>query len=324
MIPAVLRGQFVAQLAVLRTDVEEPIYFDYPFYFIDLEDVVLVHGPSLSDDPVEVRAEDGTAAAWAGRIVRFTPVSTGAATVVIQAPLPCGDGRYLVRYNVAERPSDPHPWALTFTEPQDQCADRLAILVGESGGPAPPSASPAPLAPSSSATSSSATTARAWTHQPTRLAAGQQYSSWSFSEPFRFRVPASFPVVSVWTWLGSGTLRFGNVWWRGEFFDDFALPIDLCDPGAGSLPDIPSNPQAFESWLRSNGRSIDETVRLEVDGRTVMRYDTSESSCRAANAFFGRSYLIPTGDDTILFNVYGDTETEYQVADEIVRSMVFD
>lgn len=293
VIPEIVRGQFVAQLGSAPGAA-----IMYPNYFIDLEDPVLVHGPSTWNNPIEIRAEARTEADWADRIVRFTPANAGSATVVIQAPLPCGEGRYLVRYHEAE---------LTFTQPQDSCVDRLAIL-----------------------------TARAWTHEATRLVPGERYSSWSFTEPFHFVMPPADPPlmppgdppVSAVTWLAPGKLSVGNVWWRGKFLDDWTLPIDRCDPGAGSLPDIPPSVRAFESWLRSNGRSvaIEERRELEVDGRTVVRYATIESSCpgQKPNTFARSWYLIPTGDDMILFNVYGDTETEYQVADEIVRSMAFD
>jgi hypothetical protein len=314
VIPLILRGQFVAQFG------SAPGTAEYPWYFIDLEDAVLVHGPSNMDDPVEIRAEDGTEAAWAGRIVQFTPAGAGTATVVIQAPPPCGEGRYLVRYDEAEQPAD-LAWTLTFTQPQDRCAARLAVLVGGSDGLAPPSASPEDGAPSSSAT-----TARVWTHQPTRLVAGQRYSSWSFTEPFHFLMPPHGLQAGALTWLAPGRLEFHHPWWFAKFFDDWTLPIDYCDPSAGSLPDIPPSPQAFESWLRSDSRSIDEIVEIEVDGRTAMRYATTASSCpgQEPNTFASRWYLIPTGDDTILLDFYGDTETEYQVADELIRSMTFD
>jgi hypothetical protein len=315
VVPDILRGQFVAQFPASGTAIE------YPFYFIDLENAVLVHGPGTSDDFVEIRAEDGTAADWAGRIVRFTPLSAGSATVVIQAPPPCGEGRYLVRYDEAERPAD-LAWTLTFTQPQDRCAARLAILVGGSDGlTTPPSASPEDGAPSSSAT-----TARVWKHQPTRLVSGERYSSWSFTEPFHFLMPPAALQASALTWLAPGRLEFHHPWWFAKFFDDWTLSIDYCDPGAGSLPDIPPSPQAFESWLRSDSRSIDEIVEIEVDGRTAMRYATTASSCpgQEPNTFASRWYLIPTGDDTILLDFYGDTETEYRVADDIVRSMTFD
>jgi hypothetical protein len=114
-----------------------------------------------------------------------------------------------------------------------------------------------------------------------------------------------------------------SVWWVGKFYDDQPLPT--CDR---ALADIPSTPAAFESWLRSTGRSIDRSFELTVDGRPATRYDTSDpaSDCPGTreDRFFGRWYLIPTGDDTILFNVYGDTETEMQLADDIVRSVKFD
>jgi hypothetical protein len=165
--------------------------------------------------------------------------------------------------------------------------------------------------------------------------AGGRYDSWSFTEPFHFVMPpasspvsAPTPAVSARTWLAPGQLSLGSVWWRGEFLDDWTLPIDRCDPGAGSLPDVPPSAQAFESWLRSNGRSvaIEDTVEIEVDGRTATRYTTIESSCpgQEPNTFGRRWYVIPTGDDTILFQIHGDTDAEYQVADEIVRSMTFD
>jgi hypothetical protein len=322
-VPPILRGQFVAQLGRAPGG-----GMDYPFYFLDLEDAVLVHGPSTSDRIAAIRAENGTAAEWAGRIVEFTPMASDSATVVIQAPPPCGVGRYVVRFNITERKGDAEPWSLAFTDPQDQCADRVAILVRDSGAVTPlPSASPdGSAAPVSTATS------RSWRHQPTELVAGDRYSSWSFTEPFHFLVPLASPqaeqgpAASAWTWLAPGRLRIGSVWWRGEFLDDQALPADRCDAAAGSLPDIPSSPAAFEAWLGSNRRSIDESVQIEVDGRTATRYTTSESNCpkEQPNTAGNRWYLIPTGDDTILFNVRGDTETEYQLADDLVRSMTFD
>ena len=243
--------------------------------------------------------------------------------MVIQAPPPCGEGRYLVRYDEAERRGNPHPWTLTFTQPLDGCGDRVAILTGGSDGLVPPPSA----APEGGSAASSVTTAREWAHQPTRLVSGERYSSWSFTEPFHFLMPqAPEQEASAVTWVALGRLKFSHPWWFGEFFDDSALLIDRCDPGAGSLPDVPRSPQSFESWLLSNGHSIEEAVEIEVDGRTSMRYRTTVSSCPRdePNDFGSRWYLIPTDDDTILFNVYGDTETEYRVADEIVRSMVFD
>jgi len=323
VIPPVLRGQFVAQLGRAPGS-----GMDYPFYFLDLEDAVLIHGPSTSDRIAAILAEQGTAADWAGRVVEFTPVDPDSATVVIQAPAPCGVGRYLVRYGVSERKGDAEPWSLAFTKPQDPCADRVAILVSDGAGVTPlPSASPG-----RSAAPVATTASRAWRHQPAELIAGDRYSSWSFTEPFHFLLPLAssgagpVPAASAWTWLAPGRLRIGSVWWRGEFLDDQPLPADRCDPGAGSVPDVPSSPAAFEAWLRSNRRSIDESVPVEVDGRTAMRYATSESSCpnEQPNTFGNRWYLIPTGDDTIVFNVRGDTETEYQLADDLVRSITFD
>jgi hypothetical protein len=324
-IPDILRGQFAVQVA-------DPSARDaanaYPWYFVDLADNVLVHGPGKSDDPAEMRPEDGTAADWAGRVVQFTPLGVRSAAVVIQAPPPCGDARYVVRYDVAPRRDQ--PWTLTFTQPQDQCADRLEILVGSSATMDLPSASPGTVAPSSSATQ-----ARAWSHQPIRLASGKRYASWSFTEPFHFVMPPEDLPPSAWTWLAPGHIHFSHPYWFGDLFDDRTLPIDHCDPSSGSLADVPAGPQALESWLRSNGLAIVESAEAEVDGRTAVRYDTSElpRDCPGqsreetdwnAVRFLSRWYLIPTGDDTILFNVYGDTETELQVADGIVGSMIFD
>ena len=320
VIPAVLRGQFVAQLSVGQGAANP-----YPFYFVDLEDPLLLHGPGDSEDPTTLRAEWGTSAAWAGRIARFSVTGPGVATAVIQAPPPCGDARYVVRYNEVEGRGDAQPWNLFFTEPEDTCADRVAILVG--GHDAPSIAASA--APDGHATPSAGPTSRVWSHQPIQLVGGERYTSWSFTEPFRFQMPAVpsgaewSPATSAWTWLAPGTLRVSSVWWVGKFYDDQPLPT--CDR---ALPDIPSTPAAFESWLRSTGRSIDRSFELTVDGRPARRYDTSDpaSDCPGTreDRFFGRWYLIPTGDDTILFNVYGDTETEMQLADDIVRSMTFD
>jgi hypothetical protein len=255
----------------------------------------------------------------------------GSAAVVIQAPPPCGEARYVVRYDVAPRRDQ--PWTLTFTQPDDRCADRVEILVGSTATSNVPSAAPEFVTPSSAVASS-----RVWTHQPSRLVVGQRYGSWSFTEPFQFVMPADGPT-SVFTWLAPGHLHFSHPYWAGDVFDDWELPTDRCHPAAGSIPDIPSTPQAFEAWLRSNGRAIDRSAGIAVDGRTARRYDTSElasavpTDCpggapgeRDWNTvdFLSRWYLIPTGDDTILFNVYGDTDTEYQAADALVRSMTFD
>jgi hypothetical protein len=317
-IPDVLRGQFVAQLA------GDPRSSNpYPFYFIDLEDSVLLHGPGTSEDPATLRAERGTAAGWAGQVVEFASTSPGVATVVIEAPPPCGEGRYIVRYNETERIGDARPWTLSFTDPLDGCAARRAILAGGSDAPG----IPVSASPDGSTEPGPGRVWRTWNHQPALLS-GERYSSWSFTEPFHFTVPDTAggpwaPPVAATPWLAPGRLQLGNVWWRGDFYDDVALP--LCDH---AIADIPSTPAAFESWLRETGRSIDAAVPITVDGRIAMRYDASEagSDCpgKQGERFFGRWYLIPTGDDTILFNVYGDTETEMQLADDIVRSVKFD
>ena len=318
VIPAVLGGQFRAQLSVGQ-EAGNP----YPFYFVDLEDPVLLHGPGDSDDPTQLRAEPGTSADWAGRIVEFTPVGAGAANVLIRAPAPCGDGRYLVRYDEVERRGSAEPWNLWFIPVLDPCARRVGILAGGSDGPlTAPTASP-----DGSNLPSPDPTTRTWSHQPVKLVAGRQYSSWSFTEPFHFQMPIApqpqYPATYAWTWLAPGTLHLGGAWWSSRFYDDLTLPT--CDR---ALADIPSTPAEFESWLRSTGRSIDRSAVLEVDGRTAVRYDTSDpsSDCpgRESDRFFGRWYLIPSRDDTILFTLYGDTETEVQYADDIVRSMTFD
>jgi hypothetical protein len=327
-IPFVLRGQFAVQIFVERAP--NP----YPVYFIDLEDPVLLHGPGRSHDPVEIRAEYGPAQEWAGRVVEFTPVGAGSATVVIQAPPPCGEGRYLVRYAEAPRHND--GWTLTFTEPQDGCGDRVELLVG---GSDPTAGMPTPDWPSGAVPSSSTPAARAWTHQPTKLVSGQRYASWSFTEPFHFVMPREDVPAFVSTWLAPGHLGFGHPYWAGDLFDDWTLPIDHCDPNSGTLPDVPSSSEALVAWLQSNGRAIDRSADVQVDGRSATRYDTVDSAsdppreCVGVSPesidsntvrFRSRWYLIPTPGDTILFTFYGDTAAESQVADELVRSMTFD
>ncbi len=332
VIPFVLRGQFAVQIFA------EKAPNPYPVYFVDLEDPVLLHGPGRSIDPVDIRAEYGTAQEWAGRVVEFTPVGDGAATVVIQAPPPCGEGRYLVRY--AEAPLH-DTWALIFTEPHDPCGDRVELLMGGSDptGGMPTPDWPSGSVPSGAVPSSSITAARAWTHKTTKLISGERYASWSFTEPFHFVMPREDLPAGAATWLAPGHLAFGHPYWAGDLYDDWPLPIDHCDPKSVTLSDVPSSSQAFVSWLRSNGRSIDSSADVQVDGRTATRYDTSDSatdpprecpgdSLASTDAktvrFRSRWYLIPTRDDTILFTFYGDTEAEFQVADELVRSMTFD
>jgi hypothetical protein len=291
-IPQALTGEFEVQLAVPGPAAG---YLDYVWFVVDLDADHFLHGPNVSDASADIRGPDDATASWAGRVVAFNPTRPGAGELLIHSTGRCEDARYLLLFDDE---------GITFTQPDDPCPDRVAIL-----------------------------TTTSWRHRAPELTAGQRYGSWSFTEPFHFLMPpasppasARTPPVSARTWLAPGQLSLGSAWWRGEFLDDWTLPIDRCDPGAGSLPDIPPNAQALESWFRSNGRSIDEAIEIEVDGRTAMRYRTSESICpgEEPNTFGNRWYLIQTGDDTILFDVYGDTAAEYQVADEIVRSMTFD
>jgi hypothetical protein len=143
-------------------------------------------------------------------------------------------------------------------------------------------------------------------------------------------IAAFQPGFGVSHWLATGRFNVHNIWSSARFFDDDTLPVDRCDASRGLLPDVPATPAAFESWLGSAGLTIQARADVTVDGRIAVRYDTEPADCPAPTAessqslLGGRFYLVPTPRDTILVNVYGDSETELQVLDKLIQSITFE
>jgi hypothetical protein len=66
-------------------------------------------------------------------------------------------------------------------------------------------------------------------------------------------------------------LTVSHAWWNGFFLDDEPVFLDLCDPSAGTLPDIPATVEEAAAWLRSTASlGYDEPTAVEVDGRTAL------------------------------------------------------
>jgi hypothetical protein len=262
-----------------------------------------------------IRLPDGSPAEWAGRVISVESVEPSAWRIRIKAEGPCGGATYTVRGN--QHRSDgtlPAPDTLWFRDAVDDCADRAAILE--------------PLA--------------SWRRPASWRAAllpGETYSSFAFTEPFRFVMPEMDPTLSRYRasqWGTTGGLKIGNGYsWSSYFYDDVPVPRDLCDSRDGVLPDVPDTPEAVDAWLRSSSlRVVPEATTITVDGRTALRYDGLEqywcigSSPLPGHVFIGfRIYAIPTGDDTILYVVDSDVGGSPYVesgADELVRSIDFD
>ena len=142
---------------------------------------------------------------------------------------------------------------ITFTRPDDPCADRVAIL-----------------------------TTTSWRHRALALDVGERYGSWFFTEPFHFLMPqmeqGGGPMVRAFYWYAPGRLRISHPYWRTWFIDDQSVYADICDPSRGTLADVPATPEAVGDWLRSSsGTTVSPPVEIVVDGRTALRFDLVQS-----------------------------------------------
>jgi len=251
-----------------------------------------------------------------GGVTEVTARDAHAFTYSTRIDGPCGTGRY----DVERRPED----HIRFTLVDDTCAERAAILTSVSWEFG--TAGDARMGP---------------------FTAGKTYESGTFTEPFRFVMPAvdatgenaGLPeqFLYAWRYVSDGGLRFGGAWWSMRILDDVPLNVDVCDETSALLADIPSTPQAVGEWLRSSaGVTVSEPVEVPVDGRTALRFDIGESATPCpgsrlpAGGYYGyrsRAYAIPTGDDTILL-VGGSDEVNYEAVkaamEAFVRSMQFE
>lgn len=253
---------------------------------------------------------DGNDYAWVGRSVAFFTTSPRVWDMVVRSSGRCGEGRYVLR-EVAIRGPDLPVETLRFTDAQDACTERIAILQG----------------------------AFAWgRHDPDALVLipGRTYDSAPFTEPFHFVMPTTDPVGSMQRWGSEGRLQIGaGCCWSSWFIDDLPVSVDLCDSTKGRLDDVPATPEAVRDWLRSSsGLGVSEPIEVPVDGRIALRFDLPPTEgCHGGaltppNVMAGfRIYAIPTGDDTILVSAWSDPGSLPSVdkgIEELVRSMTFD
>ena len=301
--------------------------------------------------PTLVRLFGGSTQDWAGRVVAVVTNNQTQPTVVVRSSGACGEGRYLLREDPGqvtpvdpEAPSasrgpsadpdiptpgpsrPPDQWvAFRLTDPTDECADRAAILTNTPWTRSVLGYLPSPkLGP---------------------FVAGQTYDSGSFTQPFRFVMPAvdnqgdnegladQFRFAS--RYVSDGGLQFGGVWWSMRLIDDLAVQADLCDTTSAIRSDIPATPEAVDEWLHAiPGLTVSEPVEVPVDGRTALRFDIDAERCDdmarlplgGLYGYLMRAYAIPTGDDTILL-VGGSDGVNYEAVkaamDAFVRSMDF-
>jgi len=274
-----------------------------------------------------IQLPGGSPATSLGRAVAFVERGPGNAEVTVQAAGACGEGRYRVALQDPSIPpglpspaplppgssSDPatplgNGDELHVTAVSDECVARLEVLRS---------------AP--------------WLRATQQLRPEAIVSSLQFTEPFHLALPADLPAL-----IGDGVgqlyqpesatrLNVSHAWWNAFFLDDEPVYRDLCDPGAGTLPDIPATVEEATTWLRSTASlGFEEPSPVQIDGRTALRVGklgdcpNGNIPAVAAGVYGDIFYAIPTGDDVILFVVRPDTQNEADIAAQLARSIVFD
>jgi hypothetical protein len=257
-------------------------------------------------------------AADLGRVIGFAPDSTGSidGVVEIDGAAGCAPGRYHVRSHRlgSGEPGGPTPAgpdtgpvildAIRFTEPEDACARRMDTL-----------------------------TAGPWQRVTHRLVPGQAVDSLDFTEPFELSVPVTFTLPDGA--LGGLSqdqaptrLRIGHGYWNGSFLDDEPVYREVCDPIAGTLPDVPSDLEAVRAWMGAMTPHMPAPSDVIVDGRTALRWK-SDGTCgedypAIADGVYGEViYTIPTGDDMVVWAFRFDTEDEEAIGDAIATGLHF-
>lgn len=272
--------------------------------------------------PVLIHRPDGSGGSF-GRAIAFVDTGPDTGEVIVAATGDCGEGRYRAAFQDPAIPagdptaaplppgtSSPPTLAsdLRLTVIEDSCRARLAIL-----GEAP------------------------WHRVLIGLHPGATVSSLRFTEPFRIVIPAGLDVPFDGT---AGTLRQSDAatrlsvshpWWNGFFLDDEPVFRDLCDPSAGTLPDIPATVEVAAAWIRSTAAlEYGAPTAVEIDGRTALRVGrlrdcpNGNIPAVATGVYGGIYYAIPTGDDVILWVVRPDTQAEADLADQLARAIDFD
>ena len=274
--------------------------------------------------PVLIHRPDGSGGSF-GRAIAFVDTGLDTGEVIVAASGACGEGRYRVAFQDPAIPAGsataaPLPpgnsspptrsWAsdLVLTVVADPCGGRLAIL-----GEAP------------------------WHRVSIGLHPGSTVSSLQFTEPFRIAIPSSISapfddIAGALRQSDAATrLSVSHPWWNGFFLDDEPVFRDLCDPSAGTLPDIPATVEAAAAWLRSTAAlGYGEPTAVEIDGRTALWVGklrgcpNGDIPAVAIGVYGGIYYAIPTGNDVILWVVRPDTEAEADLADQLARAIDFD
>jgi hypothetical protein len=275
---------------------------NYGMYHLDFDGEALVRVIDGASGSAHARnGVWGSVEDWAGRADRFGGTGATAGDGVVSIRAPEPCGDASYRLRNGDD-------GLHLTVIQDSCTERIAIL-----------------------------TRTPWLHAGVPLVAGHRYDSFAFTEPFRFVAAVDAKALP---WIGSGTLRLSDLYWRVWVFDDVAVPVDVCDASKGSLPDIPATPTAVEAWLRgSPSLPVSGVERVVVDGRDAIRLDIGEcrvppTTCNDCPVprpdefrLGSRLYAVPTGSDIILVVVWGETSADdisaEAFAEGLVGSMIF-
>lgn len=222
--------------------------------------------------------------------------------------------------------------------------------------------SPSPTAPAASTTpapSEAVPTATAVIVGPDGpLEVGQTYRVPGFTVPFSFTTPdfpPAPPSVLPPRIVGDPHVRgIYRIWEDGvgalTISYDTPQAVDLCHPDQGTVPGVPSTPEAIGAWLAADpALKVSKPTPITVDGRRSLYWDvTFGSSCYAGPGpaaggpamtiragEWHRFYAIWTGVRTLLAtewaadDVLADTDADPQraamtaAADQLVKSLTF-
>jgi hypothetical protein len=257
-----------------------------------------------------------------GRAIGFAWDPEGSLEAVIRfdGAADCAAGRYrLVAHRAgsggeggptpAAGPPDTGPVvidSIRFTEPEDPCARRADVLASGIWRPV----------------------------TRTLIGGGGAYDSLDFTEPFDLTLPAD--VTSAGNAVGTlrqpkahTRLTLSHPYWNGFFLDDEPVNRDVCDPSAGTLPELPSDLGGVREWLAAAAPpALQGPTEVVVDGRTALRWKNNLACddtfpAYAPGVYGDVVYAIPTGDDVILWAFRFDTADEEALGDAVAASLHF-